>query len=366
MFFQNLRQIPHSWRLIAIFTLLAWVISLIISYQTVPIYRASATFLVFPNASLTSSRDFVTSLDTLDRKTVSSTYADIMSSTRVYSEAVQKLKRNPKSLASYTHSTLVQENSNVMVLDVEGPDAETAAQLANNIGQTGITYIKGIYQVFDISFLDQAVQSVNPVSPQPLRDGAFWGGVGCLAGLVVALVKEQLRLPLTALRERSVRDKISGAYTQRHFIALLERSLARLPGEPLSLAVIELSGLQDLADSLPESVLTVIMHQAAVILHDQLRGNDQIGAWGKAGFALLLPSTPEGPARRTMERICTVLCFPLGVDGLDEPLDLSPHAGLASRKQDESPADLVQRVEASLDASRGSVASSPDNNEKRE
>jgi diguanylate cyclase (GGDEF)-like protein len=352
MFFQNLRQIPRSWRLIAVFTLVAWIIALIISYQTVPIYRASATFLVFPNANLTSSRDVVTSLDTLDRKTVSSTYADIMSSTRVYSEAVQKLKLNPKSLFDYNRSTLVQENSNVMVLDVEGPDPEIAAQMANNIGQTGITYIKGIYQVFDISFLDQAVEPVSPISPQPLRDGAIWAGAGFLTGLVIAMVKEGLRVPLTALRERSVRDKISGAYTQHHFLEMLGRALARSPGESLAMVVIELTGLEDLVDALPESVTTVLMHQVTAVLHDQLRGNDLVGKWAKDAFALLLPSTPEGPAGRTVERIISALSLPMEVDGLDEPLNLAPYAGIANRIKDETLPQLVQRAEKNLETAR--------------
>jgi diguanylate cyclase (GGDEF)-like protein len=354
VFEQNLRQIPRSWRLISIITFLAWIISLLISYNTIPIYRASATFLVFPNASLTSSRDVVTSLDTLDRKTVSSTYADIMSSTRVYSDAVQKLKLNPKTLVGYTHTTLVQENSNVLVLDIEGSDPEMATLLANNIGQTGINYIKGIYQVFDISFLDQAVRPVNPISPQPLRDGAIAAGIGLALGLVVVLVKEQLRVPLEALRERSIRDKISGAYTQRHFQRMLDQELGRRPEDLVSLVVIELSGLQDLVDGLPEAVLSNLMHQVTVILHDQLRGHDAVGRWGKIGFALLLPSTPELPAVRTVERICKVLGLPIAVEGLDEPVNVGPHTGLACREPNETAADLTRRVEEALEIARGS------------
>jgi capsular polysaccharide biosynthesis protein len=353
VFGQSLRQIPRSWRLISIVTLLVWIVSLFISYNTVPIYRASATFLVFPNASLTSSRDVVTSLDTLDRKTVSSTYADIMSSTRVYGEAVQKLKLNPKSLVGYTHTTLVQENSNVLELDIEGSDPEMATLLANNIGQTGINYIKGIYQVFDISFLDQAVRPASPISPQPIRDGAVAAGIGLLLGLVIVMIKEQLRLPLEALRERSIRDKISGAYTQRHFHRLLDQALVRHPEEPVSLAVIELNGLQDLVDGLPEAVLSGLMHQVTVTLHDQLRGHDAVGRWGKIGFSLLLPATPELPAARTIERICRVLVDPVQVEGLDEPVSLSPHAGLACRGPNEMTLELIHRVEEVLEIARG-------------
>jgi diguanylate cyclase (GGDEF)-like protein len=338
--------------MIAIFILLAWIISLIISHNTVPTYRASATFLVFPNANLTSSRDVVTSLDTLDRKTVSATYAEIMNSARVYGDAIQKLKRSPKTLSDYNHNVLVQENSNVLVLDVEGPDPQTTAALANSTGQTGINYIKGIYQVFDISFLDQAALPAEPISPQPLRDGAIAAGIGLLVGLLVTLVKEQLRLPIEALRQRSIRDRISGAYSQRHFEHLLEHNRSHPSSAPFSTAVIELDGLQDLVEVLPEGVMTVLMHQVAAILDEQLRGNDVVGRWGKTGFGLILPATPEGPAGRTVERICKALAVPLEVEGLDEAVNLAPYVGLSSWKQDETLTELLARVEKALEQDR--------------
>ena len=276
-----------------------------------------------------------------------------MSSTRVYGEAVQKLKLNPKTLGAYTRTTIVQENSNVLELEVKGPDPEVAALLANNIGQIGINYIKGIYQVFDISFLDQAARPANPVSPQPLRDGGIAAGIGLLLGLLLAILQEQLRLPLEALRERSIHDRASGAYTQRYFRQVFEQTLASHPDETVSLSIIELSGLIDLADNLPEAVLSGLMHKVTDLLHEQLRGNDLVGRWGKIGFALLLPSTPEAAATRTLERICVILRYPLEVDGLDKRINLAPHGGLACRCANENPPELIRQVEEALEFSRG-------------
>jgi capsular polysaccharide biosynthesis protein len=50
----------------------------------------------------------------------------------------------------------VQPDSNILVRLVEGPNPQVAASLANNMGQNGLNYINGLYQVYTLSFLDQA------------------------------------------------------------------------------------------------------------------------------------------------------------------------------------------------------------------
>jgi hypothetical protein len=50
------------------------------------------------------------------------------------------------------------------VLSVEGPDPQVAALLANNMGQNGLNYINGLYQVYTLSFLDQRKRRANPFS----------------------------------------------------------------------------------------------------------------------------------------------------------------------------------------------------------
>lgn len=349
---QNLRMIQNSWRLIVIFVLAAWTVSLFISYNTTPQYRANATFLIYPNANLTSSRDVVTSLDTLDKKTVTSTYADIMGSSRVFSETATKLKIEPVTLNRYSTRSEVQVNTNILVLTVEGPDPELAVTLANNMGQTGINYIKGIYQVFEITFLDKALPPSEPFKPTPLQTGAIWAAGGLLLGIVISVLKESIRVPIEALLERAVSDKVSGAYNQRYFRRCLDRELLRSPTEPVSLALLELEGFQDLVDGLPEHILTNLFHKVTSILRNQLRGNDLIGRWGRTSFAVLLPSTPGSAATRTLERIRQALEDPLDMVSLKEKVSPNPVAGLSTRQNNETCEKLIEQAEAACESAR--------------
>jgi diguanylate cyclase (GGDEF)-like protein len=348
----SFRMIQNSWRLIAICALIAWTVSLFISFGTTPEYHTSATFLIFPNANLTSSRDVVTSLDTLDKRTVIFTYADIMGSNRVLAETAQKLKIDPIILSRYDARVEVQVNTNILALIIEGPDPDLAVTLANNMGQTGINYIKGIYQVFDITFLDKALKPLQPFMPTPLRTGGIWAAFGLLAGVVIAVLKESIRVPLEALRERAITDKVSGAFNQRYFRRCLERELVRSPTEPVTLALLELEGFQELVEGLPEHILTDLLHKVTAILRNQLRGNDLVGRWGRTSFALLLPSTPSSAATRTLERIRQALEEPLEIDSTSDKVNPMPIAGLSTRNNNETCEKLIEQAEAARDSAR--------------
>ncbi len=336
-------------------TLLGWTVSLAISYTSTPIYRAEASLIVFPNANLTSSRDVVTSLDTLDKRSITSTYEDILNSDRVFQETVKALNMELNAVRGYRRFTVVQQDSNTIYLDVEGPDPFISAKLANGIGENSIRYIKGIYQVFDISFLDQAVPPQTHVYPQALRDGGIAAGSGFLLGIILAILIDIIRAPFESYRRRSMIDKITGAFTQRHFKHLLDQEIAENPSEPLSLARLDLEGLLELVDVIPEKVLSDLMHNVTETLLKQLRGNDAIGKWNASGYILLLKSTPGSAATRTMERIRQVLAEPIKVESLDEALSLLPCIGLAERIQEDEPSNLIiERAETALQQARQS------------
>src|SRR3972149_987293 len=76
--------LQSNWRWIAIFVLSACILSVFISLTATPIYLATTSFIIFPNENLTSSRDVVSSLDTLEKRSIIATYSEIVSSERVY------------------------------------------------------------------------------------------------------------------------------------------------------------------------------------------------------------------------------------------------------------------------------------------
>jgi diguanylate cyclase (GGDEF)-like protein len=351
----NVQMIKKGWWLVAVVTLLFWVISLSISYTAKPMYRAFATFIVSPNPNLTSSRDVLSSLDTLGNDSVISTYADILNSNRIFNDTVAVLNLGEEDLDGYEPSVTINQDSNILELSVSGPDPEMVAVLTNNIGQNAIIYIKGTYQVFDMTFLDQAIVPQKHVSPQPLRDGGIAAGIGFLVGILLAVGSETIRVPLELLRERMTVDQVSNAFTQRHFRRCVESELASNLVDPMSLGIIDLAGLEDLIDVVPEGVLCRLMQEITAILRNLLRGNDCVGRWGHSGYAILLPATPGLAAQHTLERIRQMLSKPIAVaDGWDA-ITMEPSIGLSTRQTgDETATMLIRNAELALEQARES------------
>ena len=164
-------MLRQGWWIVALTALSALNIALVASYLATPLYRARARFLVSPNTALAvDSRDLVDSLQALDRRTIVSTYAEVLSSNRIFQDAGEELQLPSSILFQYGVTTVVLPEASILEMSVEGPDPQVAALLANTIGQHAIDYIKGLYQIYNIDFLDQARPPRRPFEPQATRD----------------------------------------------------------------------------------------------------------------------------------------------------------------------------------------------------
>ncbi len=348
-----LRMLQRGWWIIAITALVALNVALISAYLATPIYQASARFVVSPNPELIKAADVLNSLDTLDKRSVVSTYAEFMQSSRIFQETIVALGLNPDDLNSYEISAVVLPDANILELSVEGPDPQLTALLANNVGQRGIDYIKAYYQIYDISLLDPAAAPSEPTSPQPVRDAGLSLVLGAVVGVGLAILSEQIRIPLDAYRQRRILDSTSGAYNRRHFQHVLEDEVAQRPEGVLSLAMIQLNGLKDLIDTLPQPLVQRLLRQVTTTLRKELRGNDIVGRWDDICFAIMLPATPGTAAARTLERIHQSLSAPTilesGVFNANEALSLEPYVGVATHKSHASAQTLVERTAKALE-----------------
>jgi len=350
MVFQHILKLVQSgWRLIIICGLIAVVIALIISLNTLPLYRTEVTFLISPSPNLPSSRDAVSALAALDTLKIFSTYGDVLTSERVYENALHEMNLTSADLIDYHRSTALRPNSIILTLSVEGPDPAIASKLANLIGKKGIEYINAYFDVFQINILDPATEPFFPFTPQPIRTGLIAGGIGLFTGLLLAIFREQIRTPLAAFLQRTLIDQQSGAYTHKHFIRLLEREALQEISQIFSVALIELEGFRDLADILPDFAVHEILHEVTKLLRNQLRGNDIIGRWDNNSFAILLPGTPKEPAKKTLERLKAVLSQPLKFGtGEEEKVSLLPAYGLTTRIKKESIEEIIKASQSEL------------------
>lgn len=347
-----LRMLQRGWWIIVLTMLVALIIALLMAYIVTPVYRATARFAVSPNASLAaSSRDVVTSLEALDKRSIILTYAEFLNSNRIYEETLQALHLDPTQMLDYTHTTTALPDANILELSVEGTDPQLAASLANTLGQNAVQQIKDLYQVYDINLLDPATVPLIPIRPQPLRDAGLAAALGFILGAALAILREQIRIPLDAYRQRVSLDPVSLVFNRRHFMRQVEEEIAANPNDPLSLGLLELPTLQDLIESMPEALIQSLLRQVAGILRNELRGNDIIGRWNNSTFALLLPATPQSAADRTMERIRRTLSKPLVLDEYGERVELQPYTSTSTYQKDDTAVGLAERAERDLQLS---------------
>ncbi len=351
-----LRMLQRGWWIIALTTLAAVNISLIASYAATPMYLARARFLVSPSPTIVSGRDVVTSLEALDKRSIVSTYAEFLNSRRIYNEVAREMIVEGVNLDDYTISTVVLPDANILELIVEGPNPEAAALLANMIGTHAIQAISDIYLVYEISFLDPAVAPDEPYSPDPLRDAALALGLGLVFGVGLAILSEQIRIPLDAYRQRRSLDMASMAFTRRYLERRLEEELASNPDGVLSLGLVELDGLHDLIDTLPQPVMQRVLRHATGTLRKELRGNDLVGRWNALEFAVVMPATPGNGAARTLTRTLQALSQPVRIEQTGETLPLNPYAGVVTYRGNETLSSLLARADKALQQSHLSDA----------
>ncbi len=344
MFRHYVVLIRNRWRLILIITLGACIISLLHSLASAPIYRATASFVVFPNEGLTSSRDVVSSLDTLEKRSIITTYAEIVSSDSVAENTIREAKIDDLNNADYIRTVNVQEESNVFSLNIAGPDPLIAVFLANEIGENGIGIIKSIYQVFDIVVLDEAKLPTEPISPRPVLSLLIFGAVGLAFGIFTVILSYNLSRPLEAIRERINVDPQTGAYKKPYFLTRVEQRLANAPDAHLSLGLIELEGLKEYVSSLPEAVYSDLMHRVSETFKEELRGNDIFGLWEKSSIIVMLQDTPPQPAARTLLRLRTSLQKPVQESSELYEINMRPTIGLTYRSGEETLSEMIENL----------------------
>lgn len=325
------RMIQKGWWIIVLTVLATLNVILIIDMFSSPIYEATTRMIVLPNAESFAGKDFVSSLSSLDNSSIVTTYADVFDSEFNQQAFINTLNLTEDEIAEYSQSTVVLPDSNVLEIYVTGPNAEITAKWANGVARTGIDYMRNLYQVYEVNILDAAVVPTEPISPRPARDLSLGGVLGLLVGVILAILRDQLRIPLEAYRQRRLVDSQSGAFNREHFETLLAEQTEKSAGEGgvFSLVMIKLEGLMEFYDTLPQQVLNRLLTDVVGVLKAGLRGNDSVGRWDESTFSLLLPDTPVKAAETIKGRLLKALTPPMALASLDEKIALRPGVGVA-------------------------------------
>lgn len=349
------RMLQKGWWLIALTTLVSVMVSLTISYFSVPNYQATTRLIITPGSLLTSQGDaqvLISGLETLDLRSVVATYTEVMSSQRILDEALVTLDVQNFQKKDYVILAVALPESSVLELSVTGPDAELATNLTNAIGYQTILFTRGLNRVYELNVLDTAQTPVVPVSPKPLQDASLSLLLGLVGGAALAILSEQIRIPLEAYRHRLQLDPDTGVYNSRYFMRLLEDQIASNPSDTFSIGVFELSGLTDYLDTLPAAGLQRVLLNVTNTLKRELRGNDNIGRWNKSSFIVLLPMTKSDAASRIFKRIQQILQQPVELQQYDISLQLDPRVGGGEYSGGITVQELVSKTSGALEQAK--------------
>lgn len=155
---------------------------LVISRQ-IPTYRSSATVALVPGATVAGETDLLRSLETLERRTVIATFAQIPAAQRIREAAARDVSLPADSLPEYRSQGFVVPNTNLIRIEVHGPDPARATALANALVASTAAEAKAMYRVFDMTTLNRAVRPATPEAPRPRRALALAVILGAFLGL---------------------------------------------------------------------------------------------------------------------------------------------------------------------------------------
>jgi len=345
-----LQMLQRGWWIILLTALIGVNVALTLDYFSMPIYEASAKFVVSPNPSL-QGYDVVNSLATLDKRSIIKTYAEFLNSANVQAQAISDVGLSIEEIEDYKILTVVLPDTSILELLVTGPDIEICTALANRVGEYGVDSIRQLYDTYQINTLDPAFALPDPVKPMPIRDAGLALVLGTVLGSALAILSEQIRVPLETLRQRRLFDSASSAYNRRHFQRLLELEIIRARDEEgiFSLCLVRLDGLTELIDTLPQPITQRLLRRVTQMLKNNLKGTDTVGQWDPITFGILLPNTPYLAASGIMNRVRWELYAPMEITEDGEAIYLNPYTGIARSQEDETMPDLIQRTENELE-----------------
>ncbi|HZM21082.1 MAG TPA: diguanylate cyclase [Anaerolineales bacterium] len=345
-----LRTLQRGWWIIVLVMLAAMNFSLLISYFTPPVYETSSRFVVSPNAAVYSnSWDIVSSLDTLDRRSIINTYKELLASPAVYATSPEIQQITAAELAQYKIVVVVVPDTNILRLTVDGPDPKIVVLIAQAIGSQALDYINKLYPVYNFSVLDQPELPTKPIRPEPVKNAGLALLVGAILGMGLAFSREQLQFSFERLRERSNIDSVSSAYNRAYFERKLREEVTQNPDTNLSLGIINLRGIEERLNLFPQATIDRVINKVTQTLKSELRGRDIVGRWDRTQLSVMLPSAPSSAVESTFKRIQKYLEEPIQLNETGDIVRPDPRIGVVSRNQFESSDALMERAKSAVE-----------------
>ncbi len=190
LLFEGLRR---GWWIVLVAVLFSVGTAWWITSREEPRFSAEALLVVAPHPNLKDPSDIIRSIETLERRTVLATLAKIPGRAETKELAGSELGWNAAALRGYWIGGSVVPQTNLLRIQVQGPDPEGAARLATAAAHATRHEADRIYRIYYLRLLEEAEVSPRPIRPQPGRNLLVASVLGLFVGIGAALSLEVLR-----------------------------------------------------------------------------------------------------------------------------------------------------------------------------
>lgn len=156
-------------------------------------YRAGASAIVVPGERVLQPADVLRSLDTLERRTVIATLARIPGATESRVAAANRLGIDLREMERYRTNAMVVPNTNIIRIEVDGPDPLQAANVANVMMDLTADASARLYRIYSVRALERAAPNPRAIRPNPRRNALVALLVGLFLGAIAGIALDRVR-----------------------------------------------------------------------------------------------------------------------------------------------------------------------------
>lgn len=185
-----LRVLGARWRLILLTAIAAAVLAWVLAALQPERYRASSVAAVTPLLELMPEGDRVRGVAELDQRVIIGTIAALASTPVIGEQVLSPAERAPDR--GYAIRAVAMPHTNLLRVEIDGPDARRAAALANRVPQALATQTRAIFKYYSVAVVSPASPG-ELVFPRIARTVVAGLALGTLLGVALAWALEKLR-----------------------------------------------------------------------------------------------------------------------------------------------------------------------------
>jgi len=151
------------------------------------LYRSETTLVLAKDAQEDS--EGITSSDVQLNQNLAATYSEIIKSRKVLSQAIEHLKLDYsiESLRSNIEVTAVT-NTSIIKISIVDSNGERASNIANEIAKIFADEIKSLYNLQNVTVLDEAVLATSPFNKNIVKENILYVVAGIFVGASILFV----------------------------------------------------------------------------------------------------------------------------------------------------------------------------------